>query len=121
MNDDYCTWDDTPEYWESDCGMLWVFTDGGPTENQMRYCPGCGRRVLDATAPADTVPQIVVDSQRARFEGWIRMPPYERNVHRHGRRPKESLPAWPGQYASISVQLAWEAWCAALGIEASND
>jgi len=118
MNDDCCTWGETTEYWESDCGMLWVFTDGGPAENQVRYCPGCGRRVLDATAPADTVPQIVVDSQRERFEAWISLPPYERDVRRHGQ---ESLPEWPGQYASIGVQLAWESWCAALGMGASND
>jgi hypothetical protein len=26
----------------------------------------------------------------------------------------ESLSAWPGQYRSYEVQLAWEAWCAAL-------
>jgi len=120
MSEDYCTWDETLEYWETDCGMLWVFTDVGPAENDMRHCPGCGRRVLDATAPADTVPQIVVDSQRERFEAWI-SPPYERDVRRHSLWPKESLPAWPGQYASISVQLAWEAWCAALGMDATND
>jgi len=80
MNDDCCTWGETPEYWESDCGMLWVFTDGGPAENQMRYCPGCGRNVSDGTA--DTVPQIVMDSQRERFEKWVGTPPYERRTRR---------------------------------------
>lgn len=27
------------------CGMAWTFVEGGPQENGMRFCPGCGRRV----------------------------------------------------------------------------
>jgi len=52
--DENCTWIETPEYWECDaCGLSWVFADGGPAENEMRYCPGCGRRLLDESAPTN--------------------------------------------------------------------
>jgi len=35
------------------CRLAWVFIDGGPVENELRYCPGCGRRLLDETAPTN--------------------------------------------------------------------
>jgi len=25
------------------CGALWTFTEGGPTDNNMKFCPECGR------------------------------------------------------------------------------
>lgn len=42
-----CTWkyDDSDYYWSSACGEDWCFTDGGPEENRVRYCQGCGRPV----------------------------------------------------------------------------
>lgn len=50
------------------------------------------------------------ESTREQFEGWIAGPPYEREVKRW---PKdETKHSWPGQYCDITVQLAWEAWCA---------
>ena len=42
-----CTWrfDQTTDtdYWVSDCGVRYVFTDGGPTDNGMVYCFKCGK------------------------------------------------------------------------------
>jgi len=29
--------------WAADCGLLWDITDGTPRENEMNYCPKCGR------------------------------------------------------------------------------
>lgn len=29
-----------------DCDALWYLEDGTPSENRMRYCPGCGRRIV---------------------------------------------------------------------------
>lgn len=37
-----------PEWncWEcSGCGLLWVLSNGGPKDNEMNYCPKCGRRI----------------------------------------------------------------------------
>ena len=31
-----------PDTWRSECGVLWTFTDGGPVENDMKHCCGCG-------------------------------------------------------------------------------
>src|SRR5690606_10773996 len=35
--------------WEcqaDDCGLLWEFEDGNPYEDDMRFCPWCGRRIV---------------------------------------------------------------------------
>lgn len=50
-----CVWteqdDDTmPGTYESTCGELWSFIDGGPAENNVRFCHGCGKAV--STKPA---------------------------------------------------------------------
>lgn len=57
---DPCTWslDDDPDRtaWHSACGQSWMFTDGGPAENHVRYCHGCGRPVQivqPAEAPSE--------------------------------------------------------------------
>jgi hypothetical protein len=43
-----CAWkqDDFEGNWDSDCGLCWAFPDGGPAENEMRFCPGCGKKLL---------------------------------------------------------------------------
>ena len=44
-----CGWslyDDESGTWESGCGELWSFIDGGPCENRIRYCHYCGGKVL---------------------------------------------------------------------------
>lgn len=35
-------------YWECSCGCLWTLEDGGPVENNMTYCPKCGKRIAIA-------------------------------------------------------------------------
>lgn len=44
-----CEWsltDNEVNTWECNkCGAYWVFTEGGPVENNMQYCPECGRRI----------------------------------------------------------------------------
>ena len=52
-----CAWsqedDDTmPGTYRSACGELWSFIDGGWQENKVRYCHGCGGKVVDAHTPA---------------------------------------------------------------------
>lgn len=48
-----CKWAyDEPEYsWDSACGEKWSFVDGGPEENRVRFCHGCGKPVVLAAAP----------------------------------------------------------------------
>jgi hypothetical protein len=31
--------------WESACGHAWSFNDGGPVENHVAFCQGCGKPV----------------------------------------------------------------------------
>lgn len=45
-----CQWtpmdsDDMPDTWESACGQAWSFIDGGPAENNCKFCHGCGKPV----------------------------------------------------------------------------
>jgi hypothetical protein len=45
-----CTWTKSndphmPDTFSATCGVIWTFTDGGPTENGARFCPGCGAAV----------------------------------------------------------------------------
>ena len=47
MTQQACQWRQTndpymPDTWEADCGAMWTFTDGGPKDNHMRFCPQCG-------------------------------------------------------------------------------
>ena len=37
--------------WESTCGELWSFIDGGPKENRVSYCHHCGKKVELPAAP----------------------------------------------------------------------
>jgi hypothetical protein len=42
-----CTWSADTGPWQSVCGVVFVFEDGcGPEENGVRYCHGCGSRVV---------------------------------------------------------------------------
>lgn len=43
-----CEWrEDDPDasLWETACGRSWVFTEGGPIENEVKFCVGCGKPV----------------------------------------------------------------------------
>jgi Lar family restriction alleviation protein len=51
-----CTWtlaDEESAMWQSSCGEAWTFIDGGPVENRVRFCHGCGK----ATAIAALQPE----------------------------------------------------------------
>ena len=45
-----CAWTQDADFdmgdtYASACGELWSFIDGGPTENRVRFCHGCGKPV----------------------------------------------------------------------------
>ena len=49
-----CTWRMTDEYiglWEGTCGAAWQFTNDGPQENNVNYCPQCGKQVVIRSEP----------------------------------------------------------------------
>jgi len=47
VSDAECVWeyDGSQWMWNSSCGEAWVFTEGGPEDNNYRYCHGCGKKV----------------------------------------------------------------------------
>jgi hypothetical protein len=51
-----CTWTQspdpsTPDTYSATCGAMWTFTDGGPTDNNMNFCPKCGSKVTEGNTP----------------------------------------------------------------------
>lgn len=44
---DSCTWtfSSYDDHWSGTCGAEWVFNDGGPEENGVKFCPKCGKSV----------------------------------------------------------------------------
>lgn len=37
------------DYWSGECGALWSFPDGTPTDNGMKFCPVCGGRFVQVS------------------------------------------------------------------------
>ena len=48
----FCLWDEEPDGgpWQTSCGHLFVLNDGGPSENDMKFCPFCGKPVEEVEA-----------------------------------------------------------------------
>ena len=71
--DKTCKWTEEREgtYWNSGCGELHLFTDGGPDENKQKFCPYCGGHMLrgDVLMGESTselhIPPEVADAMRA--------------------------------------------------------
>jgi hypothetical protein len=43
-----CAWtyfDSEDDVWETSCGESWIFVNGSPTDNHVRFCHGCGKPV----------------------------------------------------------------------------
>jgi hypothetical protein len=64
---------------------------------------------MEQTTPAVLGPVERMVRPRSSFEAWISAPPFEREVERFGEHS-----AWPGNYREIDVDLAWQAWSAAV-------
>jgi len=49
VEDERCEWryDEHCDMWEGDCGIAWAMIEGTPIENDMMYCPKCGKKLLD--------------------------------------------------------------------------
>lgn len=45
------TYDEHDYKWDSACGESWQFTDGGPEDNGVKFCQGCGKPVMPPAAP----------------------------------------------------------------------
>lgn len=46
--DEKCTWTENDDgAYETGCGGIFVIMEGTPTENEMRYCPYCGKKILE--------------------------------------------------------------------------
>ena len=57
-NQEECQWvaDEYESYWTS-CGNGWVFEEGGPTDNDMKFCCFCGKHLVDIPYLSDYDPE----------------------------------------------------------------
>lgn len=51
-----CAWNEIdnlnlPDTWEAECGAVWTFNEGGPKDNEVNFCPKCGKSVTETVAP----------------------------------------------------------------------
>jgi hypothetical protein len=55
-----CVWtyevSDNGDSWEGSCGAKWEFLTEGPAENNMRFCPECGGKVVGSDTVSDAKP-----------------------------------------------------------------
>lgn len=44
-----CNWiqDDDGDAWAGDCGIYFVIIEGTPSENNMKFCPHCGKLIAE--------------------------------------------------------------------------
>ena len=47
VNSGKCRWVEEEECWATQCGNAFVIIDGTPSDNEMVYCPYCGKEILD--------------------------------------------------------------------------
>jgi hypothetical protein len=45
----------TPDTYHAPCGVAWTFTEGGPVENDMHFCPKCGNHITQKGADHEPV------------------------------------------------------------------
>jgi hypothetical protein len=50
-----CTWRYDPDgYWQTECGDQFCFSEGGPTENRVKFCHYCGRGMVESAYANET-------------------------------------------------------------------
>lgn len=48
-----CRWEyDDDGYYKTSCGEAWCFPEGTPSENKLKFCPICGKKVIIAEEPS---------------------------------------------------------------------
>jgi len=40
-----CKWTYDDDFWDTDCGKAFTIMEGTPKDNEMKYCPYCGRQI----------------------------------------------------------------------------
>jgi hypothetical protein len=55
-----CAWTQStdpnmPDTYHAPCGVAWTFTEGGPVENDMHFCPKCGNHITQKGADHEPV------------------------------------------------------------------
>lgn len=53
-----CAWTLAPntvddDYWATDCGLRYLFFEGGPKANKFAFCPFCGLPLVEVVPPPE--------------------------------------------------------------------
>ena len=49
-----CEWrEDDDGYWATSCGEMFALFTGRPVENRMRFCPYCGKGLIEVAAATE--------------------------------------------------------------------
>jgi len=46
-------WGSMPDTWQTACGNLFTYTEGGPSENDAKFCCYCGKKLVEIRALAE--------------------------------------------------------------------
>jgi len=60
-SDGYCTWTFNSysgyycedDHWNTSCGQSYVMIEGTPRENDYKFCPACGKELVEVVIPFD--------------------------------------------------------------------
>jgi hypothetical protein len=63
-----CDWhyDDDGGYcdsWNGTCGIMWAFGEDGPVENEVNFCPKCGKRINIINEESDSNEETEEESE----------------------------------------------------------
>ena len=47
------TYDYADDSWNGTCGAAWYLSEGGPKDNDMLYCPQCGKKLIEIKQEPD--------------------------------------------------------------------
>lgn len=55
---EHCFWihgdDWDADYWDTQCGEAFTLLEGTPLENKMKFCPYCGRKLVEEPHEKDS-------------------------------------------------------------------
>lgn len=47
LSENTCLWSLEDGVWRGVCGVQWCLNEGTPKDNEMNYCPECGKKIIE--------------------------------------------------------------------------
>ena len=80
---DGCSWayDDSPCNYDTSCGHSFEFLDDGITENGFKFCPWCGRSIVEVKREPTAKPRATMSDTKVIETQWTTSEGLDVNVH----------------------------------------